>query len=110
MTTSMTNDSYQSSIIVIYRMLLATVGNSIILVVTLPMVEFFGNDQAAWTITFMILAAVACLCFFTTFAFCTVVPAVLFGLAILSAIGYKLDAIYPEVIKELQRRKTQLSA
>ena len=70
MTTSMTNDSYQRSIIVIYRMLLATVGNSIILVVTLPMVEFFGNDQAAWTITFMILAAVACLCFFTTFAFC----------------------------------------
>ena len=40
----------------------------------------------------------------------TVVPAVLFGLAILSAIGYKLDSIYPEVIKELQRRKTQLSA
>lgn len=70
MTTSITNDSYQRSIIVIYRMLLATVGNSIILVVTLPMVEFFGNDQAAWTITFMILAAVACLCFFTTFAFC----------------------------------------
>ena len=33
----------------------------------------------------------------------TVVPAVLFDLAILSAIGYKLDAIYPEVIKELQR-------
>ncbi len=40
----------------------------------------------------------------------TVVPAVLFGLAILSAIGYKLDSIYPEVIKELQSRKTQLSS
>ena len=40
----------------------------------------------------------------------TVVPAVLFGLAILSTIGYKLDSIYPEVIKELKRRKTQLSS
>ena len=40
----------------------------------------------------------------------TVVPAVLFGLAILSTIGYKLDSIYPKVIKELQRRKTQLSS
>ena len=40
----------------------------------------------------------------------TVVPAVLFGLAILRDIGYRLDAIYPEVIKELQSRKTQLSS
>lgn len=70
MTTTMTNDSYQRSIIVIYRMLLATAGNTLTLIVTLPMVEFFGNDQAAWTITFMILAAVACFCFFMTFAFC----------------------------------------
>lgn len=70
MTTSMTNDSYQRSILVIYRMLLATAGNTLTLVVTLPMVEFFGNDQAAWTITFVILAAVACTCFFMTFAFC----------------------------------------
>lgn len=70
MTTTMTNDSYQRSIIVIYRMLLATAGNTLTLIVTLPMVEFFGNDQAAWTITFMILAAVACFCFFLTFAFC----------------------------------------
>ena len=70
MTTTMTNDSYQRSIIVIYRMLLATAGNTLTLIVTLPMVEFFGNDQAAWTITFMILGAVACFCFFLTFAFC----------------------------------------
>lgn len=70
MTTTMTNDSYQRSIIVIYRMLLATAGNTLTMIVTLPMVEFFGNDQAAWTITFMILGAVACFCFFLTFAFC----------------------------------------
>ena len=70
MTTTMTNDSYQRSIIVIYRMLLATAGNTLTMIVTLPMVEFFGNDQTAWTITFMILGAVACFCFFLTFAFC----------------------------------------
>ena len=70
MTTTMTNDSYQRSIIVIYRMLLATAGNTLTMIVTLPMVEFFGNDQTAWTITFMILGAVACFCFFITFAFC----------------------------------------
>ena len=70
MTTTMTNDSHQRSIIVIYRMLLATAGNTLTLIVTLPMVEFFGNDQAAWTITFIILGAVACFCFFLTFAFC----------------------------------------
>ena len=70
MTTTMTNDSYQRSIIVIYRMLLATAGNTVTMIVTLPMVEFFGNDQTAWTITFMILGAVACFCFFLTFAFC----------------------------------------
>ncbi len=70
MTTSMTNDSYQRSILVIYRMLLATVGGTLTMVVTFPMVEFFGNDQTAWTITFMILGALACFCFFLTFAFC----------------------------------------
>ena len=70
MTTTMTNDSYQRSIIVIYRMLLATAGNTLTMIVTLPMVEFFGNDQTAWTITFMILGVVACFCFFLTFAFC----------------------------------------
>lgn len=70
MTTTMTKDSYQRSIIVIYRMLLATAGNTLTLAVTFPMVEFFGNDQMAWTITFAILGAVACLCFFITFYNC----------------------------------------
>ena len=37
----------------------------------------------------------------------TVVPAGLFILGILSVLGYKLDKIYPEVIKELQRRKVE---
>ena len=70
MTTTMTQDSYQRSIIVIYRMLLATAGNTFTLAVTLPMVDFFGGTQTAWTITFCILAAIAVVLFFVTFCFC----------------------------------------
>lgn len=70
MTTTMTQDSYQRSIIVIYRMLLATAGNTFTMVVTLPMVEYFGGDQMAWTLTFVILGIIACACFFCTFVFC----------------------------------------
>lgn len=70
MTTTMTQDSYQRSIIVIYRMLLATAGNTLTMIVTLPMVEFFGGDQMAWTTTFIILAIIACVCFFFTFVCC----------------------------------------
>ncbi|MBU3843653.1 MAG: glycoside-pentoside-hexuronide (GPH):cation symporter [Candidatus Anaerobiospirillum pullicola] len=70
MSTTMTQDSYQRSIIVIYRMLLATAGNTVTMAVTLPMVDFFGGSQMAWTITFMILGGVACFCFFLTFCFC----------------------------------------
>ena len=70
MTTTITQDSYQRSIITIYRMLLATAGNTLTVAVTLPMVEFFGNDQMAWTYTFMILAAIATALFFVTFVFC----------------------------------------
>lgn len=70
MSTTMTQDTYQRSIIVIYRMLLATAGNTVTMMVTLPMVEFFGNDQMAWSLTFAILGGVACFCFFLTFCFC----------------------------------------
>ena len=54
----------------IYRMLLATAGNTFTLAVTLPMVDFFGGTQTAWTITFCILAAIAVVLFFVTFCFC----------------------------------------
>ena len=70
MTTTITQDSYQRSIIVIYRMLLATAGNTFTMAVTLPMVDFFGGTQTAWTLTFCILAAIAVVLFFVTFCFC----------------------------------------
>lgn len=37
----------------------------------------------------------------------SIVPAILFVLAVVSILGYRLDKIYPEVIKELQARKAQ---
>ena len=70
MSTAMTKNSYQRSIIIIYRMLLATAGNTLALSATLPLVHFFGNDARAWTYTFMVLMSVACICFFITFYFC----------------------------------------
>ena len=37
----------------------------------------------------------------------TVLPAGLFILGIVSVLGYKLDKIYPDIIKELERRKVE---
>ena len=37
----------------------------------------------------------------------SIVPAILFVLAVVSILGYRLDKIYPDVIKELQARKAQ---
>ncbi|MBO8416727.1 MAG: MFS transporter [Proteobacteria bacterium] len=70
MSTMMTNDSYQRSIIVIFRMLLATAGNTLTIAATLPMVRWFGNDAFAWTKAFMVLGAIGCFFFFVTFYFC----------------------------------------
>lgn len=72
MSTMMTKDSFQRSVIVIYRMLLATAGNTFVLIVTLPLVNYFGGEtsQFAWSITFVILAAIATFGFFITFVFC----------------------------------------
>lgn len=70
MSTMMTNDSYQRSIIVIFRMLLATAGNTLTIAATLPMVRWFGNDAAAWTKAFIVLGAIGCCFFFVTFCFC----------------------------------------
>lgn len=70
MSTMMTNDSYQRSIIVIFRMLLATAGNTLTIAATLPMVRWFGNDAFAWIKAFMVLGAIGCFFFFVTFYFC----------------------------------------
>lgn len=49
-----TRDSYQRSVLSIFRNFLSTVGSMTVGVVTLPLVAFLGNTQKAWIITFAI--------------------------------------------------------
>ncbi len=70
LSTLMTQDSYQRSVLVIFRMLGATAGSTLVMMGVLPMVHYLGNDQMAWTITAAIISALACLGFFCTFFFC----------------------------------------
>ena len=66
----MTQDSYKRSVLVIFRMLGATAGGTLVMMATLPLVRYFGNDQTAWTITAAIFSGIATLGFFCTFYFC----------------------------------------
>ncbi len=70
MSTMMTQDSYERTIIVIYRMVLAAGGYATITSVTMPLVRFFGNDARAWTYTFLLIGLVGAVMFFITFFFC----------------------------------------
>ena len=62
----MTQDPYERSVLSIFRNLLATAGTLTINTFTLPLVEYFGNNAAAWTKTFVVfgLAIAAFLCTF----------------------------------------------
>lgn len=62
-----TQDQHQRSILNIFRMTLATCGSLLINAVTLPLVEFFGNNSAAWTKTFMVLGVCSIGVFLITF-------------------------------------------
>lgn len=66
----MTQDSYKRSVLVIFRMLGATAGGTLVMMAALPLVRYFGNDQTAWTITAAIFSAIATFGFFLTFFFC----------------------------------------
>ena len=63
----MTQDPYERSVLSIFRNLLATAGTLLINLVTLPMVEFFGDNAAAWTKTFAVLGVLAVVAFLLTF-------------------------------------------
>ena len=63
----MTQDPYERSVLSIFRNLLATAGTLTINMVTLPLVEFFGDNAAAWTKTFCILGLLAIVAFLLTF-------------------------------------------
>lgn len=70
LTTLISKDSYERSIVTIYRIVFSTTGYTLTTVVTLPLVEFFGNDHNAWIYTFIILGGIATTMFFFTFVGC----------------------------------------
>ena len=63
----MTQDPYERSVLSIFRNLLATAGTLTINTFTLPLVEYFGNNAAAWTKTFAVLGLLAVAAFLCTF-------------------------------------------
>lgn len=63
----MTQDPYERSVLSIFRNLLATAGTLTINTFTLPLVEYFGNNAAAWTKTFVVFDFVAIAAFLCTF-------------------------------------------
>ena len=63
----MTQDPYERSVLSIFRNLLATAGTLTINTFTLPLVEYFGNNAAAWTKTFVVLGFGAIAAFLCTF-------------------------------------------
>lgn len=63
----MTQDPYERSVLSIFRNLLATAGTLTINMVTLPLVEFFGDNAAAWTKTFCVLGLLAVAAFMINF-------------------------------------------
>lgn len=70
LSTAMTKDSYQRSLIAIFRMICAAAGIVFVNALTLPMVKFFGDTPEAWTYTFGLMAILGCVLIFITFAFC----------------------------------------
>lgn len=70
LTTLISKDSYERSIVTIYRIVLSSSGYTLTTVVTLPLVKFFGDDRMAWTWTFIILGGIATILFFITFVSC----------------------------------------
>lgn len=62
-----TQDQYERSVLSIFRMTLATTGTLIITNLTLPLVEFFGDNASAWTKTFTVFGVLSIVIFLITF-------------------------------------------
>lgn len=63
----MTQDPYERSVLSIFRNLLATAGTLTINTFTLPLVEYFGDNMAAWTKTFCVFGVLAVAAFLINF-------------------------------------------
>ncbi len=66
----MTQDPYERSVLSIFRNLLATAGSLFINTFTLKLVEFFGDNAAAWSKTFGVFGLIATILFLINFAGC----------------------------------------
>ncbi|MBU3845010.1 MAG: glycoside-pentoside-hexuronide (GPH):cation symporter [Candidatus Anaerobiospirillum pullicola] len=70
LTTLISKDSYERSIVTIFRVVLSSSGYMLTTVVTIPLVRFFGDDREAWIYTFIVLGGLAALLFCITFVSC----------------------------------------
>lgn len=68
LSTLMTDDSYERSVLNIFRQIFAQITSLIITSATLPLIHVFGDGQKAWTITYGIFSAVAAVLFLICFA------------------------------------------
>ena len=67
LTSLMTQDQYERSVITIFRMIFSVIANIGISMLTLPVVGMFGNDRKAWSLTYALFGAVAVVLFLITF-------------------------------------------
>ncbi|MDO4317849.1 MAG: MFS transporter [Lachnospiraceae bacterium] len=68
LSTLMTDEPYERSILNIFRQIFAQITSLIITSATLPLIKVFGEGQKAWTITYGIFAAAAAVLFLICFA------------------------------------------
>ncbi len=61
-----TQNQYERSVLSIFRMILATTGTLLITNLTLPLVQFFGDNLSAWTKTFAVFGILAVIVFMIT--------------------------------------------
>ncbi|GAA0399761.1 glycoside-pentoside-hexuronide (GPH):cation symporter [Paenibacillus motobuensis] len=67
MNSLITQDTYQRSLLNIFRMLIGITGTLIISTMTLPLVEAFGGGKGGWLRTFTIFGSVSMILIFITF-------------------------------------------
>ncbi|BCZ46021.1 MFS transporter [Clostridium gelidum] len=67
LTSLMTQDQYERSVLTIFRMIFSVICNIGISMLTLPVVAMFGNDRKAWSLTYALFGAVAVVLFLITF-------------------------------------------
>lgn len=68
LSTLMTDDSYERSVLNIFRQIFAQVTSLIITSATLPLIKVFGGGRMAWTITYGIFSVAAAVLFLICFA------------------------------------------